>query len=102
MDAVTIAPRAQPGEASAPPIVGEPVETTCDPRGAVELADRFLIPGYEILAELGRGGMAVVYRARQHSLQRMVALKMILSGSHAGSAETARFRIEAGGVPHLH
>ncbi|MEY2724316.1 MAG: Serine/threonine-protein kinase PknB, partial [Planctomycetota bacterium] len=50
---------------------------------------------YEICAEIGRGGMGVVYRAWQESLQRTVALKMIPNGAFATSQEMARLRIEA-------
>ncbi len=62
---------------------------------------RATIAGYEILGELGRGAMGVVYRARQRGLKRIVALKMIRAGSHSTPDELARFRSEAVAVAEL-
>jgi WD40 repeat protein len=59
------------------------------------------LPGYSILAELGHGGMGIVYRAQQVSAGRVVALKMIRAGQLASHAEVQRFRTEAETVAHL-
>ena len=69
---------------------GEPGPLQREPAGGLPR-----IGNYQVLQEIGRGGMGVVYKARQASLSRIVAVKMILAGEHAGLRERARLRIEA-------
>jgi serine/threonine-protein kinase len=59
------------------------------------------IPGYDMQAVLGRGGMGVVYQARHLRLNRPVALKMLSAGAYAGPLERARFQREAEAVAGL-
>lgn len=81
-----------PREGTTPPVDATP------PRRVGSLPR---LDGYEMLGELGKGGMGAVYRARHLALGRLVAVKMILSGSLADDHAVRRFRAEAEAVARL-
>jgi tetratricopeptide (TPR) repeat protein len=63
--------------------------------------ERGAVPGYEVYEVLGKGGMGIVYRARQLGLDRVVALKMILHAEHASAEARQRFQREAQAIARL-
>jgi tetratricopeptide (TPR) repeat protein len=104
---VTEAPSHGPAELTPP----EPLQTFISPTPRHTLGRRRrddddqswpVVPGYEILGELGSGGMGVVYRARQNGLKRLVALKMVGPWETTGAEDLLRFRNEAEAVARLH
>lgn len=68
---------------------------------AVQRCDAPIIPGFEVLDELGRGGMGIVYRARQPHLDRLVAIKVLPADASKESSFTERFTREARALARL-
>jgi WD40 repeat protein/Tfp pilus assembly protein PilF len=91
--------RATWGEGQANPSANRRTESAAT--SSSDSMDHPNIPGYEVLGILGWGGMGVVYRAWQHQLNRMVALKMVHAGAQASPPVLARFRVEAEAVARL-
>ena len=94
--AAFFAAESQVGRAAAPlraPDIDSPTVGLPEPAAPGTRIEYF--GDYELLEEIARGGMGVVYRARQVSLNRTVALKMILAGQLADDADVRRFRAEA-------
>jgi serine/threonine protein kinase len=78
-----------------------PFEKAAGPDESSPTAASPSVPGYQVLGLIGKGGMGVVYKARQVGLDRLVALKMILHIEHASADARRRFQAEAQAVARL-
>jgi eukaryotic-like serine/threonine-protein kinase len=92
---VALSANSPPADVPTPPTTGTAAAMLTVAQPAHAGATAPTVAGYQILREVGRGGTGVVYKAWHLELKREVALKMVLSGAHAGPHELARFQAEA-------
>jgi formylglycine-generating enzyme required for sulfatase activity/tRNA A-37 threonylcarbamoyl transferase component Bud32 len=97
-DSATLSPTAAPATYDLPT---QGPATLLGPIAAAPHPECVVVAGYDVLERIGKGGMGVVYKARQIALDRIVALKMILHGEHADREERERFHTEARAVARL-